>query len=79
MSAEADTWQVGVLAESRDSYKAKELDPPGDDVDLEAIAVKLGRFRVASLAEPKQLELPPGETTSTSNTSEDIANDEIPF
>jgi len=72
MAAETGTWQVGRLSETADSYKAKELDPPGGDLDLDAIADRLGRFQAASLTEPKQLALSAGE----SGTEPD---DDIPF
>jgi hypothetical protein len=51
-----DSWQIGTLVEEPE-YQAKQLEPPGDDVDLEAIADKLGRLQAAALNRPKQLAL----------------------
>ncbi len=57
--AEPGSWQIGTLTEEPE-YHAKELTPPGEDVDLDAIAEKLGRLQAASLTEPKQLQLEAG-------------------
>lgn len=70
MAGEAETWHVGRLVEG--DYSAKELEPPGDEVDLDAIAERLGRFHVASLEKPKQLSLPAGDAA-------DNTDDDIPF
>jgi hypothetical protein len=51
--ADRDSWQIGTLVEESE-YHAKELDPPGEDVDLDAIAGKLGRLQ---LGRTKQLAL----------------------
>jgi hypothetical protein len=54
--AERDSWQIGTLVEEPE-YQAKQLDPPGEDVDLEAIAAKLGRLQAAALGRQKQIAL----------------------
>jgi hypothetical protein len=51
-----DSWQIGRLVEEPE-YHAKELDAPGDDVDLDAIAAKLDRLQAAALGRTKQLAL----------------------
>jgi hypothetical protein len=54
--ADRDSWQIGTLIEEPE-YGGKELDPPGEDVDLDAIAAKLGQLQAAALGRSKQLEL----------------------
>jgi hypothetical protein len=54
--ADRDSWQIGTLVEEPE-YQAKELEPPGEDVDVDAIAEKLSRLQAAALRRPKQLEL----------------------
>ena len=77
LGGDADSWQIGKLSEESE-YRAKYLEPPGEEDDLEAIAVGLGRLEAAALARPKQTTLAAGEAAEADDFRP-AGDDDIPW
>lgn len=81
--AEPGSWQVGTLTKQEGEQGAVELEPPGEELDLTAIALTLGELQLARSTTPKQLQVPTGETASGNAAGggdfEPPEDDHIPF
>jgi hypothetical protein len=67
--ADADTWHVGRL----------ELEPPGEDVDLDEIAGRLEQLHFATVAPSAQVELQVAESGAEDEETAEPADSDFPF